>query len=370
MPFKTFRVQNCLGYFFPAFFFRIRPQRVLHNEHGVALLLCIWVLALLSVIVGEFCHAMRTEINVTRNFKEKTEAYYVSKAGLMMAISELIRIETTPPRLGNVEETEPVDEEEKIDWRINIPIEDIPFEPGAFSVRIGNEAGKININRADQNLLRMMLNSFDLNDNEKDIIVDSILDWRDKDDLRRLHGAENQYYQSLPEPYQAKNDDFDSVEELLLVRGITPEIFHGGLKDIVTVLSDKTSGTSVQTRRQRVARRQSAVSYNKININYASEAMLRALPQMTDDLVREIVKFRKEKDLTMPDVLEIVGAGVYPELAPFITTARDAKSPFFTIVSEGKSRETGQVKHRIEVILKIDVRSNQKYTIMKWKDIG
>jgi general secretion pathway protein K len=340
------------------------------NEHGVALLLTIWILALLSVIVGEFCHAMRTEVNIARNFKEKTEAYYVARAGLMIAVAELIKIETSPPLLVSVEETQPLDDEEKIDWRINVPIRDIPFGTGTFSVKIKNEAGKININRADQNLLRMMLNGFELDDNDKDIIVDSILDWRDKDDLRRLHGAEDEYYQTLAEPYHAKNDDFESVEELLLVRGITPEIFHGGLKDIVAVYAEKEGGSPVQIRRQRAARSKSSFSYNKININYASEAMLRALPQMTQELVREILIFRKEKDLTMPDVLEIVGAGVYTELAPFITTSRDAKSPFFAIFSEGKSQHGGTVTHRIDVILKIDARSEKKYKILKWNDLG
>jgi general secretion pathway protein K len=334
-------------------------------------LLTIWVLALLSVIVGEFCHAMRTEINITRNFKEKTEAYYIGRAGLMQAVAELIRIETTPPAIVSVEETQPLEDEEKIDWRINIPIQDISFGTGTFSVKIENEAGKININRADQNILKMMLNSFELDDDEKDIIVDSILDWRDKDDLRRINGAEDEYYLSLAEPYRARNDDFESVEELLLVRGITPEIFHGGLKNIVTVYVEKSwGGAPVQIRRQRVSGSKSAISYNKININYASQAMLLALPQMTEEFVREITKFRKEKDLTMPDVLEIVGAGAYTELAPFITSSRDAKSPFFTIVSEGKSQEGGPVTHRIEVMLKIDVRSEKKYKILKWTDLG
>jgi general secretion pathway protein K len=333
-------------------------------------LLTIWVLALLSVIVGEFCHAMRTEVNITRNYKEKTEAYYVGKAGLMQAVAELIRIETNPPLIVSVEETTPVDDNEEIDWRINVAIPDISFGTGAFSVMIGNEAGKININKADQNLLRMMLNRFELDDNEKDVIVDSILDWRDKDDLRRMHGAEEEYYQSLAEPYHAKNADFESVEELLLVKGITPEIFHGGLKEIVTVYGEKGGGTPIQIRRQRAARSTSSFSYNNININYASEAMLRALPQMTDELVREIVTFRKEKDLTMPDVLEIVGAGAYTEMAPFITTARDVKSPFFTIVSEGKSQQDGSITHRIDVILKIDARSEKKYKILKWTDMG
>jgi general secretion pathway protein K len=342
------------------------------NDHGVALLLTIWVLALLSVIVGEFCHAMRTEVNIARNFKEKTEASYVSRAGLMQAIAELIRIETNPPLIVDDEAIKPEDEEEKIDWRINVPISDIPFGKGVYSVKIGNEAGKININKADENLLKMMLNKFDLDDGEKDIIVDSILDWRDPDDFSRLNGAEDEYYQSLPEPYDAGNDDFESVEELLLVRGITSEIFHAGLKDFVTVFGEKKGGgnTPVQVRRRRAARNTGAFSYDKININYASQSMLYALPQMTEEFVQEIIKFRKEKDLSMPDVLEIVGTNVYSEVAPFITTARDAKSPFFTIVSEGKSQEKGSVSHRIEVILEIDARSEQKYKILKWTDLG
>ena len=45
--------------------------------------------------------------------------------------------------------------------------------------------------------------------------ADAIIDWRDSDDLHRLHGAEDEYYMKLPEPYHAKNGPFDSVDELL-----------------------------------------------------------------------------------------------------------------------------------------------------------
>ena len=68
------------------------------------------------------------------------------------------------------------------------------------------------------------------------------MDWRDKDNLHRLNGAEDDYYLSLPQPYKCKNGDFTSIEELLLVRGVTPEIFYGGLKDMVAVYQDKETG--------------------------------------------------------------------------------------------------------------------------------
>ena len=343
------------------------------NEKGIALFIVLWVLALLSVIVGEFCHAMRAEVNITRNFKEQTEAYYAARAGLMQAIVELIVLETTPPKrvtAGEAGLTEEDEDDEEIDWRINVEIPDVPFGTGSFSVLIGNEAGKFNINEANQSMLRLMLSQFDIDDTEKNVIVDSIQDWRDEDDLHRENGAEDDYYQSLPEPYHAKNDKFESVEELLLVKGVTPEIFHGGLKDIVTVLTDEDDKTLPSgLRKRRSSRKKTGLSYNKINVNYAPPEVLASLPQMTADLVSEIVEFRKEKDMTTADLKEIVGVDVYADIGPYVTASASAKSPFFTISSSGKA-QGGPVSHRIEVVLQIDARSETKYKVLQWKDRG
>ena len=61
-------------------------MKAFRNEKGIALFLVLWVLTLLSVIAGEFCFAMRTEVNMTRNFKGQTEAYYIALAGMNRAI--------------------------------------------------------------------------------------------------------------------------------------------------------------------------------------------------------------------------------------------------------------------------------------------
>src|SRR2546428_118790 len=73
-----------------------------------------------------------------------------------------------------------------------------------------------------------------------DTVVDSILDWRDHDNLKRPHGAESAYYLKRHLPYRAKNAFFDSPDELLLVRGVTADLFYGsdgvpGLRDIFSV---------------------------------------------------------------------------------------------------------------------------------------
>lgn len=334
----------------------MRP--LLKSENGIALFLVLWVLTLLSVIVGEFCHAMRTEVNITRNFKEETQSYYIATAGVNRAIAELIRNEVVP-QTATYSDTEEEEEEEEIRWRVNTDIPAIYFGDGQFKVKIGNESGKVNINKADERLLKMMLNGFDLEDSDKDVIVDSILDWRDKNSLHRLNGAEDDYYRSLSEPYECKDDDFDCIEELLLIRGMNAEIFYGGLRDMITVYQGKDS------RYKRAGRRTKRADSNKININAASLPMLRSLPQMTDDLVQDIIEYRKEDDFkSLTELLPIVGPDVYRAIVPCITLQT---SPYFTIKSEG-TVEGGQTYQGVQAMVEINTKLKKGYRMIQWVD--
>lgn len=329
---------------------------ILKSERGIALFLVLWVLMLLTVIVGEFCYAMRTEVNIARNFKEETQTYYIAEAGLNKAITELIRNEVVPQKAKS-----PDSEEEEIRWRINADIPAILFGQGYFKVKIGNESGKININRAGVRLLKMMLSGFDLEEEEKNIIVDSIMDWRDKDRLHRVNGAEDDYYLSLPEPYKCKNGDFDSVEELLLVRGMIPEMFYGGLRDIITVYQDEETTSKKRHR----SRKKKGFDFNKTNINAASPQMLRYLPQMTEDLVQDIMEYRKEKDFrSLSELSHIVGPDVYAAIAPYITLKT---CPYYTIKSAGMV-EGSQTRQGVEALVKIDRRLKKGYCVIRWLD--
>jgi type II secretory pathway component PulK len=64
-------------------------------------------------------------------------------------------------------------------------------------------------------------------DSQVSTIVDSLLDWRDCDDEAKLNGAETAYYAGLPRPYTAKNGFFSSADELMRIKGVTPDIFYG-----------------------------------------------------------------------------------------------------------------------------------------------
>jgi len=332
-----------------------RMKRILKSERGIALFLVLWVMALLTVIAGEFCYAMRTEANITRNFKEETQTYYIAVSGLYWAIGEVVVNEFVPRKAPVLADKE---EQEDIRWRINTDIPAVPFGEGQFKVERENESGKVNLNRAGAPLLKMMLNTFELEEADKNIIVDSIMDWRDKDNLRRLNGAEDEYYLALPEPYKCRNGDFTSIEELLLVRGVTPRIFHGGLKDMVAVYQDEESELDKQ--------RRSEVDFNRININAASPRMLRSLPRMTEDIFQAIMKYREKKDFrSMSDLHLVVGAEAYAAISPYITLSL---SPYYTIKSTGTLKE-GRTRQGVQAVVKIDRRTLKKgYEVIQWID--
>lgn len=329
-------------------------KRIFKSERGIALFLVLWVMALLTVIAGEFCYFVRTEANITRNFKEETQTYYIAMSGLSFAIGELVVNELVPRK---VKAPAGEEEQEDIRWRINTDIPAIPFGDGQFKVERENESGKVNLNKAGAPLLKMMLSNFEIDDANKNIIVDSIMDWRDKDSLHRLNGAEDDYYLSLPQPYKSKNGDFTSIEELLLVRGVTPGIFYGGLKDMVAVYQDKETGLD-----NRIIAK---FDFDKININAASPRMLRALPRMTEDVVQAIIKYREKKDFrSLTDLSLLVGSDIYAGISPYITLSL---SPYYTIKSVGMLKDS-QTREGVQAVVKIDRRLTKGYEVIQWID--
>jgi len=335
-------------------------KRILKSERGIALFLVLWVMALLTVIAGEFCYAMRTEVNITRNFKEETQTYYIAVSGLFWAIGELVVNEFVP---RTVKAPAAEEEPEDIRWRINTDIPAIPFGDGQFKVERENESGKVNLNRAGASLLKMMLNNFEIEDTDKNIIVDSIMDWRDKGNFHRVNGAKDDYYLSLPQPYKCKNGDFTSIEELLLVRGVTPEIFYGGLKDMVTVYQDKETVTVTASGRYNQIWEES--DFHRININAASPRMLRTLPRMTEDMVQAIMKYREKKDFrSLSDLALMVGSDIYAGISPYITLRL---SPYYTIKSVGMVKDS-QTRQGVQAIVKIDRKLKKGYEVIQWID--
>ena len=368
---------------------------ILRSQHGIALFMVLWVLVLLSVIAGEFGYTTRTELKITRNFKELTESYYLATAGINHAIYNIVQTDLRARKhvgskaadseafktffaslldAGQTQTNAPIELTESGDapnpWRVNTTIPSIPYGNGAIEVRIENESGKININAANESMLQMVLNGFDLDEDEKAVIVDSILDWRDSDDFHRLNGAEEDYYQKLEKPYQAKNGPFTSLDELLLVRGVSPSLFYGGLQDMLTIYPESPTAAGATQQLLQTVQKQTGQSVNvntrsalRININAASVNMLKALPLMNDALVAEIQQFRKEKDFkSLTELQEILGPDVYNAVSPYISLQ---SSPYYTISSSGNLHGQRSAR-RVQAVVQIDARMKQGYRILQW----
>src|SRR5262249_3907451 len=112
---------------------------------------------------------------------------------------------------------------------------------GEFSYRISDEEARINVNVDAHERVDRLLTALGVDKQARDIVNDSIQDWREANDLRRADGAESDdFYLKLPVPYRARNGNLQDTTELLQIRGVTPEIYWGtperpGLAEYVTV---------------------------------------------------------------------------------------------------------------------------------------
>lgn len=255
---------------------------VLGQDRGVALLMVMWIFMILTVLAGEFSRSMRDDAVSTSNLAEEVQARNVAIAGINQAVYRSMRARAEPdPVAAGLDRG---DEPEQ--WLPDGAWHKQSYAGGSYEVRLVDEGGKVSLNRADQAVLRQIFVNAGVDADEADAIVDAILDWRDSDDLKRVHGAESDYYLGLREPYRAKNAPFDSIEELLLVRGITPEMMNGtreqGFGD-----DDKAP----------IPLREVFSVFNRsanINVRTAPPAVLRALLGGEVEDVEEIVQARDE----------------------------------------------------------------------------
>jgi general secretion pathway protein K len=285
------------------------------SQKGIALLLVLWILSILMVIAMSFTFMARTDAFSALYFREGVENKYLAEAGIERGIMELVHRSVNNKQVITLEGMELV----KTDGRAYYG----KLGNGSYLFRMEDESGKMNINAlsdASGILLKNLLINAGVSTEDADIIVDSILDWKDADDLRRLNGAESDYYLSLPNPYRAKDANFDTLEELLLVRGVTPEILYGGggKKGIIRFLSLRPEAAFL------------------INVNVAPREVLMAIPGMTAQIADLVIADRETDDPTaLQKATEDIRIGIgqnYALVSQFIGTG---DSNTFTLEATG-----------------------------------
>ncbi|MBU0504255.1 MAG: hypothetical protein ABH882_07095 [Candidatus Omnitrophota bacterium] len=242
------------------------------------LIISLWTVCLLSIFCVYLGYNVRQKITLVKRLEERNKLYYIADAGVKKAIVCLLGVDPEIEYMAL-----------NGDWADNPGLfQDIDFNGGSFSVGYNYSSGgatqtryglvdeerKVNINTADAGVLRRLFQLvLNFSEGEASGLAYSIIDWRDSDNQLSdsARGAESAYYHSLKYPYSCKNSEFEILEEVLLIKGMSEDISNK-IKDYITIYGD-----------------------GRVNINTASLEVLLALG-LSPKICADIIEFRKGKD--------------------------------------------------------------------------
>jgi general secretion pathway protein K len=211
---------------------------------GIALVLVLWVLVMLTVMAGSFSLNMRREIDLVRNARERSVAGPLAEAGIYYAMNRLLKTDIQKQ------------------WRSDGSVYEFLFGGARIRISIHDEAGKFDLNNAPDASLISLIESAGFSNEEAAGLVDAIIDWRDSDDLRQPNGAEQGEYQEAGQDYGPRNQPFQSIRELRRVLGISGDLYRK-LEPMVTVYNELKG----------------------IDPSKSPEVVLRALPSVTEEII-------------------------------------------------------------------------------------
>jgi general secretion pathway protein K len=246
-------------------------------EKGMVLMTVLWIVLIISFISFALAAAVRTELQAAANSFDSERALFMAK-GAAEAVFYRLQLDN-PKSLPD----SPI--------KRNGDDYVVTLESGEARVKTETDGARIDLNGADEKVLASLFSALGVDSSLRDSVVDSILDWRDPDDVRRPNGAEvGDYGGAISSglkrlPYNAP---FGGMQELLLVKNMTPEIYFAravfdagtnqhrkvaGLQDLATVGSGRLA----------------------VDVNSASADVLAALPGISRDVASHIVSERQQK---------------------------------------------------------------------------
>lgn len=269
------------------------------------------VIAVIAGIVFEFCYDSRVKFHLAENTRDSYQALYCAEGGLAVATAAL-------EQRGNLWT------DEKLAGMLSGAVQ-VPVGKGYCTISVAGERGKISVNglvTRDGKPIRQqvdrMLRLIDVLNSQYEGrnpisygIVPAIIDWIDPDDEVTVlsyvqgenSGAESDYYRNLEKPYRCKNRPMEVLSELMLVKGMTGEVFRGatgaeqagppmGMEQFLTVYGD-----------------------GRVNINEASAIVLQSLSeQIGRTLAESVVQHRPYRNMEelgkvpgmTPEILQVV----------------------------------------------------------------
>ncbi len=279
---------------------------IIKNERGMVLLMVLLVVALLATILTELSFSTLVDMRMAETFRDTTRSSYLSRGGLVVGRA-LLQDDT-----NNYDSTDEL-------WAIGV--QQYPVADGSVSIDITDLEGRINLNGLVtlygndpiimERYRRLLV---ELGVNRPDLLIDTLIDWIDTFPTPMPQGAENAHYLSLSDPYQCKNGPLDTIEELAMVEGYSPELLEK-LRPYVTAYGSKI-----------------------VNVNTASREVLLALSSSMDDtIVETLMTARQAKPFTaLSQVKDLPGMdalsnSIWSSISSYI----DVKSAHFQIESTG-----------------------------------
>jgi len=259
----------------------------LKDNRGVALILTISIIGLIVILTLQFNNYMRTELHAAANLHNGIELKYIARSGFNCAMAALREDDSAVDSFNDT-------------WaslKEYSSYSSAFFENGWFEVNVIDLAGKIQINQLvdregnyntkQKDLLMRLLTSTEINIKmeEAEDILDAVKDWIDEDNEVTRFGAEDSFYRGLDTPYYCRNGRLESLDELLLIKGITRELFYGteedpGIFSYLTVYGD-----------------------GRININTADPLVLKSLSvDMDQEMIEEIMAYREDDENELTNV--------------------------------------------------------------------
>ena len=324
----------------------------LATEGGTILIALLWILTALAVIALSFSRETFVEVAAARNSQSLENAYFIARGGIESTIYQLLQ-KRAMPRINQPELQE-------VPGPLDLGLVTGSLGGGEYKVNIQDESGKINVNSVSEEQLRALTGAAGINKPDADIITDSIIDWRDPDNDPHLNGAENDYYQSLNPPYKAKNGRIDTVEELLLVRGVTPLYFYGRPE------RDSNGSVVYKYGLSRYLTVYSNTGRNQVNVNFAPLPVLLSIPGMTPETAKLIYDRRHVKPFkTITDISSALGVSIDPKV---LTALSFDQTGTYTLTATAHAINSKTVRVIRTVISLVGPMSSKQYRTLYWNE--
>ncbi|MDR2013808.1 MAG: general secretion pathway protein GspK [Rhodanobacter sp.] len=207
---------------------------------------------MLSILLGSFSLIARTENLQSRHLFDSTQARYAAEAGLNLAIYELRKPDVLARWVG--------------DGRAYT----FGFGDAKVEVRITNDSGKVDINRAGEDILTGLFVGRGVPFDQAQALADAIQDWRESGIAKRPNGAKEADYRAAGLSYGPTGMPFRTVSEVQQVLGMTYDLYQR-VEPALTIYS----GSSMP------------------NVAFAPLEALVALPGMTAECAQEIIMLRQ-----------------------------------------------------------------------------